>query len=165
MTMRYCWVGRPTAASEVRSMSRPMPLVLCALALTPQAEAAEPSGSSLTAQCRAYVEDPASEQGQRCAAFIAGFLAGLTTSEAAEATSRTETYSERALRTRLGVRLVGRQSDACVNPSTSHEVLIGQLLAHAAEQPPDDDATASTLLRDTLVRFHACDLLERRRSL
>jgi hypothetical protein len=145
-------------------MGRPLPLLVCTLAaLAPGADAAEFSGRTLIAQCRAYVNERASDQGQLCAMYIAGFVAGLAASDPT-ARAETETYAERALRTRLGLRLVRGQSSQCFDASTPHEVLIGQLLAHAAERPPNAEATASGFLSEILQRFHACDLLDYRRS-
>jgi hypothetical protein len=126
--------------------------------------AAEPSGRALMAQCQAYADDPESEEGQRCLAFVAGFLAGVAASDAASRPGR-ETYLQRALRTRLGVRLAGGASTHCVDAATSHDILIGQLLAHGTERANDGDVAAGDLMSETLERFHSCDLMDYRRSL
>ena len=84
-------------------------LVSTFAALAPAAHSAEFSGRSLIAQCRAYADDPRSDQGQLCASFVTGFLAGLVASHPADADR--ETYSERAVRTRLGLRLIRGRSN------------------------------------------------------
>ena len=118
------------------------------------------SGRELRQYCLAYVEEPGSEAGKLCAAYVGGFVAGLTASNSvvvSNAKPARESFTDRALRTRLGVR-PSEQPAACLADSTSLHELIGQLLAQAEEQPPAEDADASEILTSALRRFHPCSI-------
>ena len=128
------------------------------------AESSELSGASLIEDCLAYVEDPSSERGRLCSVFISGFIAGIRAGEAAESAARgAETFGDRALRTRLGARLVEGQSALCLQEPVSRAALIEELLAYADDHPPERDIAAADFTRAALAPNHACDMKENRR--
>jgi hypothetical protein len=87
-------------------------LTLAILALSPAAMAVEKlSTDELASHCVHYLNDPDGTDGTFCVRYIQGFIDGavatderVTYNVAAEY-ERTESFSERAMRTRLGPRL------------------------------------------------------------
>lgn len=116
------------------------------------------SGSELHERCRAYASAPHSTEGRSCAAYIRGFIEGSTlvqlhTSETA--VTQQESFSERAFRTRLGLRS-SAQPLYCVDRTMSLSRFIMQMLAHLDERPRERDANAGDVLYSTLQRFYRC---------
>ncbi|HEX2494526.1 MAG TPA: hypothetical protein VHK24_12180 [Steroidobacter sp.] len=136
--------------------SRLAVLLLAALNV-PWAARGEPfSALDLHAHCAAYAENPHSSMGRCCKAYVLGFLAGVSVLEASAANARAsqrESFTARALRTRLGVQKADERS-ACLTCLASVEELIGQVLAQALDQPPAPGMSAREMLVTTFERFH-----------
>lgn len=121
------------------------------------AELAPLTSLELHELCLAFVEAPESEDAKACAAYVRGFIEGsdrvvLLSDDPAHANE--ETFSERAWRTRLGIR--SPKPRYCLEEALSMEELITQLLMHAERKPPRRDASAHELLYGALSRFHRC---------
>ena len=89
-------------------------LIVCGLAVlaSPNANAVEPlSTEELLSHCIYYEDDPESVDGVFCVRYIQGFIDGAVatdyrvTNNVADEYDRSESFSERAIRTRLGSRL------------------------------------------------------------
>ncbi len=108
--------------------------------------------------CRAYVHARQSADAHRCAAYVRGFVEGsgriLLRPDDAKVTRR-ESFSERAWRTRLGIRALSRP-EYCLDDKVSLQELIAQVLSQAERTPAKEDVSASALLYGTLSRFHKC---------
>jgi hypothetical protein len=107
--------------------------------------------------CLAYVEAPESEDAKACAAYVRGFIEGsdrivLLSDDPAQGSE--ETFSERAWRTRLGIR--SPKPRYCLKEAVSMEEFITQLLMYAEHKPPERDANAHDILYGALSRFHRC---------
>jgi hypothetical protein len=121
------------------------------------AELAPLTSVELHELCMAYIEAPASDEGQACAAYVRGFIEGsdrvvLRSNEGAQA--HEESFSERAWRTRLGIPRP--EPRYCLEKTVSLQEFITQLLAQAERKPPEQDVSAQELLYATLSRFHRC---------
>lgn len=121
------------------------------------AELAPLTSVQLHELCLAYVEAPESENAKACAAYVRGFIEGsdrivLLSDDPAQA--HEETFSERAWRTRLGMR--SPKPRYCLKEALSMEEFITQLLMHAEHKPPEQDTSAHELLYGALSRFHRC---------
>lgn len=106
----------------------------------------------LHAACVKYAEDPESESGRLCDAYVRGFIAGLKATSAAPGTRDSETFSERALRTRLGVK----PTQVCNTQSLTPVTLIGQLLSYVEATSVPQPTSASELLAVVVERLQLC---------
>ena len=140
------WLGHRTAWA-VLVLTVTMPATVAALDLVSSAQIAK--------QCRAYQENPDSEDGRFCAAYVRGFIDG-SAIVVLKAPDSGETFAQRAARTRLGRPLI-TQPEYCIDSSIGMTRLIEQIVAVADERPPRDDVDASVLLYATLARFHQCE--------
>lgn len=113
--------------------------------------------AELLERCRTYLDSPRSAGGRACAAYVRGYVAGSDQVIVREdpGGNRGESFTKRALRTRLG-RPLAREPQYCIDSGTSLRGFIEQLVAYAESQPADEDAGASALLIGTLERFHRC---------
>ena len=114
------------------------------------------SSAQIAERCRAYLENPDSEDGRYCAAYVRGFIDGSATVVLQTPAGATESFGQRAARTRLGRPLIGRP-EYCIDGSLGMTRLIEQLVAVADERPPRDDVDAAVLLYATFARFHKCE--------
>ena len=87
-------------------------MTLLAMLLAPKADAVEPlSTEELISHCVYYEDDPDGEDGIFCVRYVQGFIDGaMATDErvaqnVAEEIEQDESFSERAIRTRVGSRL------------------------------------------------------------
>lgn len=118
------------------------------------AEIAPLSADELYSSCLAYRDDPDSAGGRVCAAYLRGFLDGSRRAgEDAEASSRSESFRERALRTRAGSRQT-RPARYCLDASVSLDQLVGELLTRRVADA--DSTPASTAVYRSLQHFHDC---------
>jgi hypothetical protein len=141
---------------EVRLWTRAL---FCAPALLfgshPSASAL--SASDLQRQCQAFFESEADPTGQLCLAYVRGYLDAtrLVTESRAEADAASaSSFSQRAMRTRLGAQ-ARHESRFCMPDDVRADTVIGQLLALAERSPPGDESAAS-LLDHTLRTFYRC---------
>lgn len=141
----------------------PVPIIAAILLLTAQhalpSGLAPLSGSKLHEQCLMYVSSAHSTSGQSCASYVQGFLEGsplilLGTSEKTD--TRHESFSERALRTRLGISSRVRPL-YCVDQTVSLSQFIAKLLTYIDEHSSERDASASAMLYGALQRFYRCN--------
>lgn len=116
------------------------------------------SGSQLLEHCRAYVDEPEGTSGLLCAAYVSGFVegAGATASrQAMPGDASTESFADRALRTRLG--LPPRCEPAyCLDNSASLQQVIADVLRYAERNPPERSMSANDVVEATLRSLHAC---------
>jgi hypothetical protein len=115
------------------------------------------SGAELNRRCLAYGDAPQSPDSQSCAAYVRGFVDGSTLVhfQADPTSTLRESFSDRAFRTRLGVRRAA-QPLYCVDSTVSLSQFVAQMLTHLQEHPRERDESASAVLYGTLMRFHRC---------
>ena len=135
-------------------------LVLFASMVAPPLHATELTpltSTELHELCLAFVHRPLSEDARACAAYVRGFIEGsddvIVEGDDAQQRSQ-ESFSERAWRTRLGVRTA--EPLYCVSTTLPLRALVAQLLTQAERKPAAEHESASTLLYATLSRFHRC---------
>ncbi len=135
---------------------------LSLLALSAQA-GAPPPARQLRSDCKSYVDSPDSPDGRRCMAYIQGFLDGANAASRppaqAAADPKRETFSERALRTRLRERdWTPPRPDAgiCVPDAVPTADVVTQVIAHLDTGPPSAEDTAATLVHAALVARFPC---------
>lgn len=108
--------------------------------------------------CLAYMHEPDSEDAQACAGYVRGFVEGsdrvLLRADETKV-SRRESFSDRALRTRLGIGAPPRP-EYCLDDTVTLQKIVEQLVLHAERAPPKENVSASALLYGTLSRFHRC---------
>jgi hypothetical protein len=118
------------------------------------------SGAHLAERCRAFLQDAGSEDGRFCVAYVRGFIDGSANvvwkAPPDTAVGSTESFGQRAARTRLGRSLIVRPK-YCIDGSLGMTELVAQIVAVADEQPPRDDVDAAGLLYATFARFHKCE--------
>lgn len=139
-------------------------LTICACACQPSG--AEPqSATTLHALCRAYVTEPASPDGARCASYVQGFLDGAGVGLEAGRTDvpgkPDESWTERAARTRLGKLAMQRLHEEraarfCLDDAVPLTDVIGRLLQHFEAEPPGPATTAAEATRRALPRAFPC---------
>ena len=138
----------PQAAWAVAALAATMPYHVGALELVSSAQIAE--------RCRAYLKDADSEEGRFCAAYVRGFIDGSHIVVLKPPPDATESFAQRAARTRLGRPLIVRP-EYCIDRSSGLTRLVEQIVAVADERPPREDVDAAALLYATFARFHKCE--------
>ena len=141
-------------------------VLLFALALRPEsAEAVEAlSTEELISHCVVYEQDPDGEDGIFCVRYIQGFIDGAVATDervtfnVADEFDREETFTERAIRTRLGSRIErygpSYYAEFCLGEpvplKTVVELVIADLLdsVRVAGQPLARDVVYATLRRE-----------------
>ena len=116
------------------------------------------SGAALYQACIEYMQSPASENGRVCGIYVRGFIAGsdrIVLMSSQHTPARSESFTDRALRTRLGKR-VTVQPEYCIAADVTLRMLVEQLLSQATITAPDETTEAAELLYATLGRFHRC---------
>lgn len=120
--------------------------------------AAPISAPELLEHCRAYNDEPRSSAGLLCAAYVGGFVEGvgaLSSRRATSGDSGAESFTDRALRTRLGVP-VACEPVYCLDDSASLQQFIADILVYAEQNPPERDMSANDVVVATLRNFHPC---------
>ncbi|MGH8197510.1 MAG: Rap1a/Tai family immunity protein [Steroidobacteraceae bacterium] len=135
---------------------------LCLLAM-PAAAGAPPPASQLHADCRVYTTAPDSLDGRRCLAYVQGYVDGFVAAgrpvsqTAATQVETKETFSERAMRTRLRKRDRNpprADSAVCIADSVPTAEVVTQVVAHLDAKPPAaGDAAAVAVYAALLARF------------
>lgn len=119
-----------------------------------QAHAAAPiSAANLLKHCEAYVVQPSSDAGQLCAAYVRGFLHGVKARE--DPSDKEETWSDRALRTRLGHDALARTS-YCVPAGVSVEDLISKTIDYLQVNEDASHDPASAAIEAALRAHYPC---------
>ena len=114
------------------------------------------SSARIAEQCRAYLQDPDSDDGRYCDAYVRGFIDGSAVVVLKVPPDSGESFAERAARTRLGRPLIARP-EYCIDSSIGMTRLVEQIVAVADERVPRDDVDAAVLLYATFARFHKCE--------
>lgn len=143
--------------------------VLACLAYIPDpVQAADPEALEelevLRRHCTAYLADAESREAALCAAYIQGYLAGVT--RMAEvlrpvAAADSGSYADRALRTRAGGHLkryhAWRHAGYCVGDEVSQAALIERVAAYLREHRAEAELTADQLLHRALTASFPCN--------
>lgn len=140
----------------MRKRSRAALLLLGALtnSFAPAGTLAPLSSLDLHQRCLGYAQSPQSEDGVVCGTYIRAFIEGSQLVQIDRVSVPGETFSQRALRTRLGSRQAAVRY--CVDSSVTVDTFVLQLLVQADDTPPTQELDASALLYATLSRFHSC---------
>lgn len=144
----------------------PLAATLCLVTL-PVPAAAPPTASQLRADCKAFVTAPDGAPGGRCQAYIQGFLDGNAAASkpppgspaASAASAKRETFTERAVRTRVRERDIypPRASAAiCVAESMPTADVVAQVNAHLDTNPPAAGDSAATAVHAALLARFPC---------
>lgn len=124
------------------------------------------SGGDLERSCDVLLEEPASDEGLLCLAFVQGFIAGADTSVTAVSprgatSSGRETYADRAARTRLGtLRLQQIQSTYgryCIGEQVTAVDVVENVTDYLESHPEASNVTAHDAVREALVYSFPCD--------
>jgi len=123
--------------------------------------------SDLQAACEAYADYPASPTGFHCVLYIQGFLDGAVatdervTMNIADELDRSETLTERAIRTRLGDRVRTSGPTIYAEYCVGDPVPVQEIITHVLEQLTETDADTPILARDVvyaaLRRHYPCE--------
>ena len=154
-------MNRPLTASSLL-------LLICAVA-SPSPAAEWLSGNELEESCDRFLQDPGNRKGSLCLAFMQGFLSasGTETNMAAAAPaedskSNSESYSERAARTRLGtlrmmqLRDTGKP-DYCLDDSTPAVEVVEAIASYFRDHPETLQLTNAEAVREALTHNYSCE--------
>lgn len=143
-------------------------LLIFAIAPAPASTMEWLSGHQLRRSCDLFLDDPQSQDGALCLAFMQGFIAGADAAEGTvvgESTETSETadesYSERAARTRLGtIRLQGIQAAKlaryCIDENVTAFKVVKKITAYLEDRPRASDLTVYENVREALVHSFPC---------
>lgn len=135
------------------------------LAVTTAGATAPVPATRLQADCQAYKQAPGSQDGARCLTYIQGFLDGAVAVDKRVATTvpaenaKPETYSQRALRTRVKPRdppAPTRYAGFCVGDPVPIATVVASVIAHLEANPPGAGETASAVVHAALRSRFPC---------
>jgi hypothetical protein len=142
-------------------------LTTCMLApvAQPVAQADWISQSELRDSCDAFVSQPYSLEGSSCLAFLQGFLLGAgrtTVSQDSTKPPAAETFTERAIRTRLGSAQIQRVNNSaspryCIDENTPVAELMEAIRDHLDDPGQDSSLASPDTLQQALARSFPCD--------
>jgi hypothetical protein len=138
----------------------PLAAALCFVTFPVQA-AAPPSASQLRIDCKTFATSPGSAPAERCEAYVQGFLDGNAAAgrPPPDATAKPETFTERAVRTRVRERdaYPPRASAAiCVATSVPTAQVVADVNAHLDANPPAAGDSAATGVHAALLARYPC---------
>jgi len=115
------------------------------------------SGAELRQQCLAHATSPQSAKGQACSGYVRGFIEGSAAIQTGrnDPGSDDESFSDRAFRTRLGVR-PDPPPAYCLEATVSLSQLISQIIRLLDDQPSLLESNARDVLHRMLQRSHRC---------
>lgn len=132
-----------------------------AVAVSPLDEA------QLRTSCQAYADKSASPAATRCVLYVQGFLDGAVATDervamnVAEELARSETLTERAIRTRLGDRVKQRgptvYAEYCIGDPVPVQEIIGNVLQELNMQVPSGTGLARDAVYAALRRHFPCE--------
>ncbi|HSQ69134.1 MAG TPA: Rap1a/Tai family immunity protein [Steroidobacteraceae bacterium] len=140
-----------------------------ALLLAPSAGAVEAlTTAELVSHCEKYHDDTASEDRAFCIRYIQGFIDGAVATDARVMSSmageyeKEETFSERAMRTRLGTRLERYGATSYAGYCLGDPVPLQEVVEHVVEDSSDPKLTAAhdlarELVYATLLTHYPCE--------
>ncbi|MGH8129604.1 MAG: Rap1a/Tai family immunity protein [Steroidobacteraceae bacterium] len=140
-------------------------LLLASVAPQPSTSMEWLSDSELEASCDAFLSDTEDAVGALCLAFMQGFLAGADATasfDSASETSKSESFSERASRTRLGsLRMLQIRSSTtagyCIGEDVAAVDIIGTVAAYLRDHPETLSLSNADAIREALVDNYPCD--------
>jgi hypothetical protein len=132
--------------------------VIGALLLTPSAWAVEAlTTAELASHCEKYDDDTATEDRTFCIRYIQGFIDGAVATDdrvmnnLAGQYEKQETFSERAMRTRLGSRVARYGATSYAGYCLGDPVPLQEVVEHVVENSADPTLTAAHPLARELV--------------
>jgi hypothetical protein len=132
--------------------------VIGALLLTPSAWAVEAlTTAELASHCEKYDDDTATEDRTFCIRYIQGFIDGAVATDdrvmnnLAGQYEKQETFSERAMRTRLGSRVARYGATSYAGYCLGDPVPLQEVVEHVVENSADPKLTAAHPLARELV--------------
>lgn len=146
-------------------------LLICAVVMVliaGRAESVEPlSTPELAAHCALYYEDKDGKDAVFCVRYVQGFIDGAVATDArvleniATEFDEDETFSERAIRSRIGSRINRRgptvYADFCLGEPDSLEDVVGHVVDDLANRKVlDADLLARDAVFSTLRRKYPC---------
>ena len=158
MKPRFIWKTTPCCCV-------PGFVVLLALPGILVAQSGAIPAQTLHEHCRAYIQDPQSDDGLLCLAYVEGFLRGVTfSSYAGPLTSEEpESWTDRAVRTRLGERALARAS-ACRVWMPRLDEFVFKLVADIDSMATVPEYDAHQLVQNTLLNHYGCVTTEEGKS-
>lgn len=135
---------------------------------TPAAAVEWLTESQLEDRCDSFLGDQGSRDGALCVAFIQGFLAGAEATDGivAERVKRLQpatgdSYSDRAIRTRIGSRLkqygTPYYAGYCIAGEVSSQTVIEKVISYLNNHPDDPSLTANQIVYMALVHHFPCE--------
>jgi hypothetical protein len=119
---------------------------------------AEPiSAATLERYCQAFAEEPSSRAGRLCVLYVRGFVDGVTVSEH-PASAESETWTERAARTRLSGRYRERVMSldtACLTEAHAMGELIARVLERL-QSPASRSLNARQVVLEAIRELPPC---------
>jgi len=146
-----------------------LPIIFSALMFAVPAGAVEwLTEGELENQCDQFLDDPQSRQGALCMAFIQGFLAGAEATDGvvAERISKMQaptgdSYSDRAIRTRIGSRLerfgTPYYAGYCIDNDVPSSTVISEVIDYLGNHPDEPGITANQAVYMALVDRFPCE--------
>lgn len=139
-------------------------LVLLAICVfVPALQADWITEAELHESCDAFVSQPNSLEGSSCLAFVQGFLVGAEQfTVAKDDTAAKETFTERAMRTRLSAtqlqRIEGSSSQPyCIDDNTPVAEVLEAIRNHLSSTGQESSLISTATLRQALSRSFPCD--------
>ncbi len=150
-----------------RKLIAPCLVFLLAAGTAPSALAVKPKTlAELRSDCNAFSVEPEGAAARRCVIYVQGFLDGAVATDervalnVAEEIERTETLTERAIRTRLHTRIQQRGPSYYAEYCVGDPVPIQEVVGHVIEEFEALTATAGMQARDivyaALRRHYPC---------
>lgn len=147
-------------------------LILVQLFLVPAVKAVdELSARELGSHCELLTSDPEGVDAQYCIRYIQGFIDGAVATDARvmlnaeETLSRKETFSERAMRTRVASRAdrdrAAKLAGFCLGDPLPLQDVVSVVVADLAalrEEDKEQAASAMEVVYDSLQRHYSCEL-------
>lgn len=119
--------------------------------------------SELHKSCDAFVAEPESLEGTSCLAFVQGFLLSAERFRAAKNDSAAkETFSERAMRTRLSATQLQRIESStsqpyCIDETTPVAEVLEAIRNHLSSTGQESSLISTATLQQALSRSFPCD--------
>lgn len=141
-------------------------LLMVLIAAAPAAAMEWLSSDDLERSCDSFLAESDSNDGALCLAYMQGFIAGSGTADAAPETSRDaasedESFTDRAVRTRLGtlrlqqIRSIG-DGGHCLDDDVAAVKVVEKIADYLKEHPESLELTDADAVREALVHHYPC---------